>query len=120
MNKQQALYNLWHEASNIPCYGEGSVPDEATLPYITYETAIDSLDGMLSLTATAWMRTASWVPLDVIVNEISDFIGRGRTIAFDEGVMLVNKGTPFAQRRVDEDTSIKGYLITTQIEYLSK
>lgn len=120
MDKQQALYKLWHDASNIPCYAEGSVPDDAKMPYVTYETAIDSLDGAITLTATPWMRTESWAPLDAIVNEISDYIARGITVPFDNGVMLVNKGTPFAQRRVDEDTSVKGYLTSIQIEFLSK
>jgi hypothetical protein len=120
MDKQQALYKLWHDASKIPCYAEGSVPDEAQLPYTTYETAIDSLDGALTVTATPWMRTLSWAPLDAIMADIEAYIGRGRTIAFDDGVLLINKATPFAQRRVDEDTSIKGYLISIQIEFLSK
>lgn len=120
MDKQQTLYKLWHEASGLPCYAEGSIPDDAILPYLTYETAIDSLDGLLSVTATPWMRTASWAPLDAILNGIEEYISRGLTIPFDDGVMLVNKSTPFAQRRVDEDTSVKGYLIQIQIEYLSK
>lgn len=121
MNKQQALYKLWNDASGLACYGEGSVPENVNLPYLTYEGAIDSLDGVISLTGTPWMRTASWVPLDVIANSISDYIGRGLTIPFDEGVMLVNKATPFAQRRTDEDDdSVKGYLINLQIEFLSK
>ena len=97
------------------------MPNDAALPYLTYETAIDSLDGVLTVTATPWMRTESWAPLDAVINGISDYIGRGICIPFDDGVMLVNKATPFSQRRTDEDdTSIKGYLTSIQIEFLSK
>lgn len=121
MNKQQALYKLWSDASGLACYGEGSVPDDVNLPYLVYEGAFDSLDGSMSVTGTPWMRTESWVPLDTILNGISDYIGRGLTIPFDDGVLLVNKATPFAQRRTDEENnSIKGYLISIQIEFLSK
>lgn len=114
------MFNFWRNATRLPCYAEGSVPDDATLPYVTYETIIDSLDSSVMPNATVWMRTESWSPLDSIQTAVEQYIDRGRLIKMDIGSMFVNKGSPFAQRTVDEnDKSIKGYLFTLEVEFLS-
>lgn len=120
MDKQQAIYTFWKEATGLACYDDSAIPEDAKLPYVTYETMIDSLDNEVAPTGTIWMRTASWAPLDSILSSLETYIGRGKLIPMDSGVMLVNRGNPFAQRTNDEiERSVKGYLINLSVEYLS-
>lgn len=121
MDKQQALYNFWHNATGLPCYESGSVPDNAQLPYCTYDTVIDSLDYAVPASASIWNRADSWATLDGIINAVSSYIDRGILVAMDNGRILINKGTPFAMRMDEEnDKTIKGYSINIQIEFLTK
>lgn len=120
MDKSQSMFYLWHDSTGLPCYAEGSVPDDAKLPYVTYETIIDSLDSSVMPTATVWMRTDSWTPLDEYQSIVENYIDGGRLIKMDVGSMMVHRGTPFAQRTTDEnDKSIKGYLFNIEVEFLS-
>lgn len=120
MDKQQAIYSFWHNGTGLDCYDDSAIPDDARLPYVTYETMIDSLDSDVAPTGTIWMKTESWAPLDSILSQLESYIGHGKLIPMDSGVMLVNRGNPFAQRTNDEgDRSVKGYIINLSVEYLS-
>lgn len=118
MNKWEALQNFW-ERFNIPAYDSQSVPDDATLPYITYEAQTDSLDGVLSLTSSLWYKSTSWKDISDKADEISDYIGLGITIPLDTGYLWIVRGTPFAQRLADNDM-VKRIIINIQAEYLSR
>lgn len=121
MNKMQALNKFWTEATGLTAYEENSIPDDAQLPYCTYQTLIDSLDAPVFPMGHVWMRTDSWKPLDTIQMRVERYIEGGRILPMDEGKLFVCKGRPFSQRETDEsNNSIKGYLINIQIEYLSK
>lgn len=121
MDKQQALYDFWHSATGLPCYESGAVPDYAKLPYCTYETTIDELGTAVPASGSIWNRVESWESLDTILKSVSEYISRGRLVPMDVGSILINKGSPFANRiNDDDDSSIKGYSINLQIEFLSK
>ena len=49
-DKWQALYQFW-SSFGIPAYAENSVPEEAEMPYITYEGEVGNFDKVLSLSA---------------------------------------------------------------------
>lgn len=120
MNKPQTLNYFWRTATGLEAYAEEAVPDDAQLPYVTYQTLVDSLDYQVSPLATIWERSESWNGSDRVLKKVEDYIGTGVTIKMDEGYMFVCKGSPFAQRRVDpEDRLVHGYLITLQLEFLS-
>lgn len=120
MDKQEALYKFWHEATGLTAYEENSIPDDAQLPYCTYQTILDSLDYALFPLGHVWMRTVSWEALDAVQKRIEAYIGKGITIEMNEGYLFICKGSPFAQRETDEnDSSIKGYLLNIQAEFLS-
>lgn len=120
MDKQQALNKFWSEASGLVAYEENSIPDEAQLPYQTYQTIIDGLDYAVFPVAHTWDRKISWEALDAVQKRIEAYIGRGKTIKMDEGYLYICKGSPFSQRVSDEnDSSIKGYLYNIQVEYLA-
>ena len=40
MNKEQAIHFFWSQFG-LPAYDENSVPDDAQMPYITYNVVID-------------------------------------------------------------------------------
>lgn len=121
MDKQQALNKFWSEASGLPAYEENAIPEDAQLPYCTYQTILDGLDYAVFPLGHIWMRSVSWGALDAIQKRIEAYIDTGKIIKMDEGNLFICKGSPFAQRvRDEEDSSIKGYLLNIQAEFLSK
>lgn len=121
MDKQQALYHFWHEATGLEAYEENRIPDNAALPYVTYQTLIGSLDEPVFPIGHIWCdKRTSFTALDGYLARLEAYLPRfkGKTIPIDEGVMYVTRGTPFAQRESD-DTGAIGYLINLSVEFLS-
>lgn len=120
MNKYQAIDTFWN-SFNIPAYDENTVPENAQMPYITYNMASDSLGQVLPLSATLWYRSNSWEAISLKADEIAEAIGtNGYYIAkLDEGYVWITKGTPFAQRIVNEDRDIRCMYINITVEFLS-
>ena len=59
MDKSQALHEFW-SSFGLPAYASETVPDDATLPYITYDVSTDSLDYVINLNASLWYRSMKW------------------------------------------------------------
>lgn len=122
MNKNQALYKFW-SSFNIPAYEVNSVPDDATLPYITYTDQIGYMGDNNYLTASVWdfSNTNSWGYVIDKADEIGRYLGDGgKTLRYDDGLMWVRRGTPFGQRMNEpSDERIKRMLINVQIEFIS-
>lgn len=121
MNKYQALDTFWN-SFNIPAYDENTVPDDAVMPYITYNVATDSLGQVLPLSASLWYRSNSWQAISDKAEEIAERIGdNGYFIQkLDAGYMWLTKGTPFAQRIQTEDRDIRQIYINVTAEFLTK
>ena len=119
MNKIQTLHSFW-SGFQIPAYDENSVPDGATLPYITYEVASDNFDHTLAQSASIWYRSSSWADITAKEMQIADYIGRGgRMVAYDGGAMWISMGTPWAQRMAEpSDEMIRRIVLNIQLEYL--
>lgn len=119
MDKAQALNTFWN-SFNIPAYDSQTIPEDATLPYITYETATDSLDNRVTLTNSLWYRSTSWKDITEKADEIAERIGiGGEIIKIDNGYVWLMRGTPFAQRMSDPDDSIRRIVLNVQAEYLT-
>ena len=120
MDKSQALQTFW-SGFGLPAYDELSVPDDATLPYITYSVATDSFDNVVGLTGSLWYRSDSWAEISRKADVISEHIGEGGSlIRLDSGYLWVTKGTPFAQRMSDpSDDKIRRIYVSLMAEYLS-
>lgn len=119
MTKIQALNSFWN-SFDLMAYDEGSVPDTAELPYITYSVGEDDFGYPVSLTASIWYRSKSWATITAKAEEVSDRISRGGvTIPYDGGVIWMHKGTPFAQRVRDEDDSIRRIYLNIEAEFIS-
>lgn len=92
----QALHQFYN-SFGIPAYEEQSVPDNAELPYITYEVADPGWRESASLSANVWYKGTSYGPLYKKVDEIKDKIGEGLRIPTKTGNIYLYRGTPFSQ-----------------------
>lgn len=117
MNKYQALNAFWN--SFLTAYDETTVPDDAELPYITYESGFDSFGGQLALTASLWYRDFSWKDISKKLSEIEAELKEGGTqVRFDTGTLWLKKGQPFAQRMADASVdSVRRIIINLEAEY---
>ena len=121
MDKAQALQNFW-ESFGIPAYEQTTVPDTATMPYITYSVSTDSLGNVVNMTASVWYHSTSWKDISIKTEQIAKRIVEMQppAIKFDGGRLYIAKGTPFAQRMADpSDNMIRRMYINIQAEYLS-
>jgi hypothetical protein len=119
MDKEQALHSFW-SSFGWAAYDENTVPDDAAYPYITYEVATGNLGKPVFLSAALWDRTRSWKSVTEKGQEIGDHIGYGgTTIRFDDGLMFITQGTPFAQRLPSEDDYVRRNKINIEAEFYS-
>lgn len=121
MDKAQALQNFW-ESFGIPAYEQTTVPDTATMPYITYSVSTDSLDNVVNMYASLWYHSTSWKDISEKTEQIARYIVgmNPPSIKFDGGRLYITKGTPFAQRMEEpNDDMIRRMYLNIQAEYLS-
>lgn len=117
MDKLQAYHKFW-ESFGIPAYDQSTVPDEATPPYITYQTASDDFNNSMFLNASIWYRGRSWADITAKEKQISERISRGGVcVPYDDGAFWIVKGTPWAQRMDDPDDMIRRIVLQFSIEY---
>ena len=118
MNKWQAIDNFWN-GFGIPAYDETTVPDNAIMPYITYNAVTDRIDHPTAMTASIWYRTKSWTEISQKADEISEELIQVKTIPLDVGFLYLTRGNPFAQRMVDEDDTVRRIYLIVMAEYLA-
>lgn len=120
MDKVQALNKFWEDASGLVAYDESSVPDDAQLPYLTYETTTDEFDYEIPITASLWYRSTSWQAIAEKELSIADYIGRGGMIVhYDGGAFWIRKASPWAQRMSEpSDDMVRRILLNVSIEYI--
>lgn len=121
MDKAQALQTFW-ESFGIPAYEQTTVPETATMPYITYSVSMDSLDNVVNMSASVWYHSTSWKDISEKTEQIARYIVSMNppSIKFDGGRLYIAKGTPFAQRMADpNDDMIRRMYLNIQAEYLS-
>lgn len=121
MNKVRALNAFW-EQFGLDAYDENRVPENATLPYITYETATDSLGNTLRLSASLWYRDTGWGAIEEKASQIAQTIaGNGYwSTPIDNGVLWITKGTPFAQRMSEpSDMLVRRVVLNINAEFLT-
>lgn len=119
MNKIQTLHSFW-SGFGLKAYDETSVPDDAQLPYITYEVSDDQFGEPRIQSASLWYHSSSWADITAKEQEIADFITRGgRMLKYDGGAIWLQKGTPWAQRMAEpNDEMIRRIVLTVVVEFL--
>ena len=120
MTKGAALQSFFD--SIMTSYTASSVPENATLPYLTYELITSAWDGgEVGLTVNMWFRTTSEKEPNAAVDKLSKAIGLGGVFLHcDDGVIWLKRGSPWAQSLTDEtDKTIKRRYINVTAEYLT-
>lgn len=120
MDKAQAIQYFWSQFE-LMAYDENAVPDDAQYPYITYQAVTDSLDYVVGMSASLWYRSTKWEEISQKAEEISEYITiGGKVIPLDYGYLWIFRGTPFAQRMIDEnDPLVKRIYINISAEFLT-
>jgi len=119
MTKNAALYEFF-SSFGIPAYPHTAVPDDAKMPYITYDTLIAAFgDAPVSLTVNVWYYTESEALPNAMVDRIAKAITNGGVqIPCDGGTMWITKGSPFAQSVADDsDKNIKRRYLNIDVEF---
>ena len=119
MDKMQAYQSFW-SGFDLKAYDETSVPDDAVMPYITYEASEDDFDHTLALTASVWYRSTSWTGITDKVKQIEERISRGgKIITYTGGAFWISKASPWAQRMPDDtDDSVRRIVLNIQVEFV--
>lgn len=102
-----ALYKLW-SSFGIPAYVEYHIPDDAKLPYITYELTEPNWREQAAIRARVWYRDTSYVTINSKLDEIKRTIGDGWTCSTGNGLIAVFTDDPFIQfQPYEEDSGVK-------------
>lgn len=118
MDAEQAIQDFW-SSFGVNAYDENSVPDDATMPYITYSVSYDSFDSSVSLTASLWHKSTSWLWVTQKAHAIRDYITRGgKLLKTDNGTIWIKKGTPFYRRMGDTEKNVKRIYFNIEAEYI--
>ena len=119
MDKEQSLHKFW-SSFDLPAYDELTVPEDAKLPYITYNVVDDKLDRPVSLHGSLWYRDTTWTAIDAKKNEIAQYLEGFVTIKLDNGWVWLVQGSPFAQRMEEpNDEQIRRIYINIRAEFLT-
>ena len=119
MDKAQTLHAFW-SSFGWAAYDETDVPDEAEFPYITYEVVEANIGKPVILNASLWDRSTVWRDISRKAKEIGDHLGYGGvTMRFDEGLLFLTQGTPFAQRLSGDDDAVRRIILNVAAEYYS-
>jgi hypothetical protein len=92
----------------IPAFTEYNVPDDAVLPYITYQVNEPGWNNIGTIYARVWYRSTSFTSINAKVDQIKASVGEGVSIPTSGGAVYLTKGTPFAQNiPIEGDETLK-------------
>ena len=105
----------------LSAYPSANVPDNALLPYLTYDAAYGSWEsGPVAVTVNMWFHTSSVDIPDAAAMELSQAIGYGGVrIPCDEGCVWIKRGAPFSRTMPTEDPNLKLCYINLTMESLT-
>lgn len=117
LNKWTAQKVYW-SSFGLPAYEEHTVPDDAVMPYLTYQAVNGQLGGVLNASANLYYKGTSWAKIMEETSTMEKFIDRQMFI--DGGIMKVRKPIMnFAQPMPENDNKVRRMLLTVEIEFLS-
>jgi len=119
MNKAQAIQNFW-SSFGLPAYDQYTVPDDAKMPYITYNVSEAEIDTYVGLYGSIWYRSTSWKNPELKADEIAAYIARMTPIKLDNGYLAIFLGTPFSQRMEDDDDMVRRIYLNLQAEFYTE
>lgn len=99
MTSTAASLYAFYSSFGYPAYEVNTVPDDVSLPYITYSYAEPQYQSPVSHYAQIFMRTNSNAPLLTAAGEIVRAIGEGKVL---ENGVVIRPSTPLVQLMIDE------------------
>lgn len=123
MDKWQAQQTFW-ESFGLPAYDELTVPDDAQMPYITYEAVSGNIGAHAQVTANIWYRSNSWSEISQKADQIAQSIYSDNrpAIKIDDGYMMIRlpNGTMHSDRMEEpNDRSVRRIRFVVEIEFLT-
>lgn len=122
MTKAAALHQFF-SSFGMTAYTATSVPDDAVLPYLTYELSTSAWQGgEVGLTVNLWFYTESEAVPNAKAQELSQAIGLGgKILPCDGGYIWLKRGSPWCQSLKDETSpTIKRRYLNVTAEYLTE
>lgn len=119
MNKWEVQQAYW-SSFGLVAYNEETVPENAVLPYITYQPASGSLNGQVTVSGSLWYRGTSWAPIMQKTTEMEPMIDR--QLKVDGGYVKFRKPVSnFAQPMSDpNDDRIRRMVLSVEVEFLTE
>ena len=111
-----ALYNFF-SGFGIPAYLQDNIPDNAQMPYITYEMIEPEPLATALLNASVWYRDTSVTDICAKADEIKAAIGSGKDLPTPSGVVHLfrEKNSPFGHIMNDPNRETKRALFALLI-----
>ena len=103
MYQTAAALKTFFSGFGLPAFAEDSVPDNASLPYITYSVSDPEWNRKATMYARVWDRTTSNTGISMKADEILAEIGEGIRIPLEGGHLVIWPENPITQIRVDGD-----------------
>lgn len=101
-----ALYRFF-SGFGLPAYVENNVPDNADLPYITYELREPQAGERSSLTARVWYIDTGFQAITEKVDEIKNAVADGASIPVDGGAVWLWADDNFCQFQPPDEPKLK-------------
>ena len=118
-NTAIALYQFF-SGFGLPAYVEFSPPDDAQLPYITYQLVEPDWDDAATFFARVWYKSTSYIQINAKVDEIRAAIGEGISIPTEGGAVYLSRGTPFVQYMpMEGDDTLKVAYINLNLQAIT-
>lgn len=92
----KALYSFL-SSFNIPAYVEDNLPEDASLPYITYTLSKPDWKDPTSIQVRVWYKSNSYLTLMQKVDEIAEAIEEGYSVKTETGNVVIYKDMNFVQ-----------------------
>lgn len=117
----RTLSEYWN-SFGIPAYPEETVPDDATLPYITYALVKPHWRGVAIYNVRVWYKDTSFIGIMNTVDKIASDIGEGKRIIKDNVIIYLFKEDNFFQMQPlpDSEEEFKVAYLTMSIQVLAK
>lgn len=91
----KGLYEAWNRF--LPAYPEGTVPDDAVMPYITYEVKQPNWRDQTTYNVRVWYKDTSFQNITEKVDEIAEWVGEGKLLTIQNGYIWLFKDVNFCQ-----------------------
>lgn len=112
-NAAAALYGFF-SSFGIPAYSRNNIPDNVTMPYITYDVTIPEPLSTTLIHASVFYRGTSFTEILQKCDQIEAAIGTGITLPTPGGFIALFRDdrTPFAQEQPDPEKNVRAMYLT--------